>query len=68
MTSNSRRFGNTDKYGLQTMAVGETKLFHDLTPVGHSRIKRSAHNYNERTDMYFTTKMLGGVLHVTRLR
>lgn len=56
------------KYGLANIPVGETKRFYDVTPEEHGRIKRSAHNYNMRTDMYFTTKLREGVLYVTRLR
>lgn len=56
------------KHGLANIPVGETKRFYDVTPEEHGRIKRSAHNYNMRTDMYFTTKLREGVLYVTRLR
>ena len=56
------------KYGLAEMSVGSTKSFHGLTPAERDKIKRSAHNYNIRTDMYFTTKLKDAVLYVTRLR
>jgi len=62
------RFGNPDKYGLPDIPVGETKEFHSPTRELHSRIKRSAHNYNERTNMYFGTRMKDGVLYVVRIR
>jgi hypothetical protein len=64
----TRQFGSPDKYGLPAIPVGEVKAFSNLTPVEHSRIKRSAHNYNARTGIYFVTKMLDGVLYVTRIR
>lgn len=56
------------KYGLIDMEVGHTKRFLDVTSEEHGRIKRSAHNYNLRTNAYFTTKFKDGVLYVTRLR
>lgn len=56
------------KYGLEGITVGETKRFFAVTPEEHGRIKRSAHNYNMRTTMYFTTKFKDDVLYVTRLR
>lgn len=59
---------NRSKYGLADIPVGETKRFPDVTPDEHQKIKRSAHNYNERSNMYFTTKFKDGVLYVTRLR
>jgi len=57
-----------NKYGLSSILVGDTKRFDLPTPEMHLRIKRSAHNYNSRTDMYFVTRLSDGVLYVTRLR
>lgn len=68
MTSGSKTFGKPDQYGLPDIPVGETKRFHNVTAELHVRIKRSAHNYNARTNMYFITRKAGGVLYVTRLR
>ena len=60
--------GFKTKYGLMDIPIGETKRFPGVTPEEHGRIKRSAHNYNLRTNAYFTTKFKDGVLYVTRLR
>lgn len=56
------------KYGLAEMSVGSTKPFHGLTPAERDKVKRSAHNYNERSNMFFTTRVREGVLYITRLR
>lgn len=56
------------KYGLADIPVGETKRFYGVTPEEHQRIKRSAHNYNERSSMYFLTRYHEDTLFVTRLR
>jgi len=56
------------KYSLADMSVGETKRFLDLTIEEQRNIKRSAHNYNLRTDLYFATKVKDDVLYITRLR
>lgn len=55
------------KYGLAAMKAGETKTFHGLTSADHTRIKRSAHNYNARTEKKFMTRFRDGVLYVTRI-
>lgn len=68
MTSGSKTFGKPERYGLTAMRVGEVKTFHDITKTEHERIKRSAHNYNSRTDMYFLTRSRDGVLYVTRVK
>tara|TARA_R110000868_G_scaffold266239_1_gene525101 strand:- start:1862 stop:2053 length:192 start_codon:yes stop_codon:yes gene_type:complete len=60
-------FGFKSKYGLTDIAVGETKSFPGVTAHERDRIKRSAHNYNVRIDMYFITRVKHGVLYVTRL-
>ena len=67
MTSGSKTFGGS-KYYLQDMSVGETKKFSGLTPREKGNIRRSAHNFNARTNMYFTTRILDGVVYVTRIR
>lgn len=56
------------KYGLPDIPVGSAKAFHGLTPAERDKIKRSAHNYNERSNMFFTTRVREGVLYITRLR
>lgn len=58
----------SSKYGLGSMKVGETKTFEGLTPTDHTRIKRSAHNYNSRSEVQFMTRFRDGALHVTRLK
>ena len=56
------------KYGLADIPVGETREYFGLTDVERGKMRRSAHNYNLRTDMTFVTRFRGGVLYVTRLR
>ncbi len=68
MTSGSKSFFKAERYGLAAMRVGETKSFPDVTKTEHERIKRSAHNYNARTDMSFLTRSREGVLYVTRVK
>lgn len=68
MTSDSKVFGKPAKYGLAAMPVGETKRFEELTPEERTNVKRSAHNYNRRSSMYFATRLKEGVLYVTRIR
>lgn len=68
MTSSPKRFGSPDKYGLPDIHVGDTKRFEGVTPELHDRVKRSAHNYNSRTSMYFLTRLVDDVLYVTRLQ
>ena len=59
---------SASKYGLADIPVGETKRFPDVTPDEHQKIKRSAHNYNERSSMYFLTRYHEDTLFVTRLK
>ena len=61
-------FRKSALYGLADMEVGATRAFTGLSPQELGRIRRSAHNYNTRTGMYFTTKLKDAVLYVTRLR
>jgi hypothetical protein len=68
MTSGSKTFGKPEKYGLISIPVGETRRFPGITSEERGRIKRSAHNYNARTDMFFMTRFRDGVLYVTRLK
>jgi hypothetical protein len=56
------------KYDLQYLEVGQTKTLPDLTPEEAMRIKRSAHNMNRRGKMYFVTRVIDGVLQVTRIK
>lgn len=68
MTSGSKGFFKAERYGLSAMRVGEVKSFPGVTKIEHERIKRSAHNYNARTDMAFLTRSRDGVLYVTRVK
>ena len=61
-------FGKPDMYGLPDIPVGGTKEFAAPSREMHSNIKRSAHNYNARTNMYFYTRLRKGILYVTRIR
>jgi hypothetical protein len=56
------------KYGLNTMEVGEVRIFD--TPTTHSKrlIRRSAHNQDERSDRSYMTRAHGDTIHVTRIR
>lgn len=56
------------KYYLADMSLGETKQFSGLSPREQTKIRRSAHNYNIRSSMYFTTRILDDVVYVTRIR
>lgn len=56
------------RYYLDQIPVGGTQTFNPQSPEEHKRICRSAHNYNLRTPMYFSTRTKNGVLYVTRLR
>ena len=55
------------KYGLNTMEVGEVRVFDTPTPRDKTLIRRAAHNRNERTKMYFMTRSEGDIMRVTRL-
>ena len=61
-------WGRANKYLLNELAVGETTTFYPESPQDHRRICRSAHSYNERTDMFFSTRSKDGVVYVTRRR
>lgn len=57
-----------NKYNLPDIPVRSTKAFYPETPEEHARLRRSAHNYNARTDMYFSTRSKGGIVYITRIR
>jgi hypothetical protein len=56
------------KYDLHYLEVGQTKILSDLTPEEAMRTKRSAHNMNRRGKMYFVTRVIDGVLQITRIK
>ena len=56
------------KHGLNSMAVGEVRVFDTPTPRDKTLIRRAAHNRNERTKMYFITRSEGNTIRVTRVR
>lgn len=56
------------KYSLTDIQVGETKQFTAVSTDEQIRIKRSAHNYNLRTRLFFSTRVKDGVLYVTRIK
>lgn len=66
MTSGSK-FGRS-RYHLTDMQVGETAAFPNLDAAGKMRLRKAAHNHNARTDMYFSTRCVDGVIYVTRIR
>ena len=56
------------KYKLNEMVVGEVKIFDTPTERDKDLIRRSAHNYNIRSERYYITRAMGDTIHVTRLR
>jgi hypothetical protein len=56
------------KYDLQYLEANQTKTWPGITPEEAMRIKRSAHNMNRRGKMYFVTRIIDGVLQVTRIK
>ena len=69
MTLGSKRFGKPPKYGLADLAVGETKAFPGMDTLEKRHLlRRSAHNYNLRSDMHFITRSQNNVSYVTRVR
>ena len=57
------------KYGLNEMEVGESRSFDTPTPRDKKMLRRSAHNMNKRTSLYFMTRTTQlGVITVTRLK
>lgn len=60
-------FGKPPLYGLAALAIGEeVTLTGDKALLGRAR--RSAHNYNVRSDMHFLTRHVPEGLYVKRLR
>lgn len=56
------------KHGLNSMEVGEERVFDTPTPRDKTLIRRAAHNRNERTDTYYVTRSEGDTMRVTRIR
>jgi len=56
------------KHGLNSMAVGEVRVFDTPTPRDKTLIRRAAHNRNERTERRYMTRSKGDKMTVTRLR
>jgi hypothetical protein len=57
------------KYGLSEMEVGESRAFATPTPRDKKMLRRSAHNLNIRTDLYFMTRTTQpNIITVTRLK
>jgi hypothetical protein len=56
------------KHGLNSMEVGEVRVFDTPTPRDKTLIRRAAHNRNERTEMYYITRSEGDTMRVTRVR
>lgn len=56
------------KYLLEEIEVGETKEFIVEGSREAHLLRRAAHNYNHRSDMYFITRNKDGVSYVTRVR
>jgi hypothetical protein len=56
------------KYGLNQMQVGEVRKYHNLSERERGLLRRSAHNLNLRSSLYFTTRYREGVMTITRVR
>ena len=66
MTSGSN--ARKSKHGLNTMALGEVRVFDTPTERDKDILRRSAHNQNERTERRYMTRSKGDKMTVTRLR
>jgi len=58
----------SSKYNLSSMEVGDIRTFDAPEAADKRRIRRAAHNQNERTDRFYMTRSKGDTLTVTRLR
>ena len=56
------------KHGLNTMVLGEARVFDTPTERDKDILRRSAHNQNERTERRYMTRSKGDKMTVTRLR
>lgn len=56
------------KYGLNELAVGESREFAGLDEREVYLLRKSAHNINSRDNKYFVTRYRDGVVTVTRLK
>lgn len=57
------------KYGLGALEVGESRTFATPTAQDKRALRRSAHNMNKRTTLYFMTRTTEvGHITVTRMR
>ena len=56
----------TSIYNLMDIPVGETHLFPFTSKNEEMRIRKSAHNYNVRSDAYFSTRAKNGVIYPRR--
>jgi hypothetical protein len=56
------------KYGINAMEVGEVQVFDAPEAADKRRIRRAAHNQNERSDRHYATAAEGDVIYVTRVR
>jgi fibronectin type 3 domain-containing protein len=56
------------KHGLNSMVVGEVRVFDTPTLRDKTLIRRAAHNQNMRSDRYYITRTIGDTMRVTRIR
>ena len=56
------------KYGLNAMEVGDIRTFDAPEDADKRRIRRAAHNQNERSDRHYATAAEGDTIRVTRVR
>jgi hypothetical protein len=58
----------SSKYNLSSMEVGDILTFDAPEEADKRRIRRAAHNQNERTDRHYATTAKGDSIRITRVR
>ena len=66
MTSGSDT--RSSKYSLSEMEVGDIRTFDAPEAADKRRIRRAAHNQNERSDRHYATRAEGDTIRVMRVR
>ena len=58
----------SSKYNLSSMEVGDIRTFDAPEEADKKRIRRAAHNQNERTDRHYATTSKGDSIRIMRVR
>ena len=58
----------SSKYNLSSMKVGDIRTFDAPEAADKRRIRRAAHNQNERTDRHYATTSKGDSIRIMRVR